>query len=149
MLLDLHSRPILPPDRQVLAELDWGEVAALWNSNALGTLHDLLNERWSRLIRNSPFGSSDPEAGLLQALAFATLALFFTQNHNQEGALLVADDALVALARYRPHYLGIRIDPIYDTLQQLRPLLTGLAPQAECPLMPFVYAKFEYARGAP
>ncbi|HEY0885827.1 MAG TPA: hypothetical protein VGE20_11125 [Ramlibacter sp.] len=149
MLLDLQSRPILPPDRQVLAELDWSEVAALWNGNDLGTLHDLLNDRWSRLVRNSPMGSADPEAQLLQALAFAALALFFTQNHNQEGSLLMIDDALVALARYRPHYLGVRIDPIYETLERLRPLLTGLAPQAECPLMPFVYAKFEHARSAP
>ena len=43
MLLDLRSRPILPPDRQVLSEIDWGDVAVLCNSNDLGTLHDWLN----------------------------------------------------------------------------------------------------------
>jgi hypothetical protein len=149
MLLDLHSRPILPPDRQVLSELDWSELAALWNDNELGTVHDWLNERWSRLIRNSPLGQADPEAELLQALAFATLALFFTQNQNQEGALLMLDDAVLALGKYRPAYLGIRIEPIYTSLQELRPMLVGLAPDADCPMYPFVYPKFEYSRATP
>jgi hypothetical protein len=143
MLLDLQARPILPPDGQVRSELDWGEVATLWNDNQLGTLHDWLNERWSRLIRNSVLGTSDPEAELLQALAFATLALFFTQNQNQEGALLMLDDAVMALGKYRPAYMGIRIEPIYATLQELRPMLVGLAPDADCPMCPFVYPKFE------
>ena len=149
MLLDLQSRPILPPDRQVLSELDWSEVAALWNNNDLGVLHDWLNERWSRLIRNSALGQADPEAELLQALAFATLALFFTQNQNQEGALLMLDDALVVLGKYRPVYLGIKIEPIYANLQDLRPMLVGLAPDADCPMFPFVYPKFEYTRTSP
>ena len=148
-LLDLHSRPILPPDRQVLSELDWSEVAALWNNNELGTLHDWLNERWSRLIRNSVLGQADPEAELLQALAYATMALFFTQNQNQEGALLMLDDALLVLGKYRPAYLGIKIDPIYATLQDLRPMLVSLAPDAACPMYPFVYAKFECTRATP
>ncbi len=146
MLLDLHSRPFSAPDRQVLSELDWAELAVLWNSNDLGTLHDWLNERWARLIRDSPLGQRDPEAEFLQALAFATLALFFTQNHNQEGALLMIDDALVGLGRYRPAYLGVRIDPIYGCLQELRPLLVGLAPNAECPVWPLMLPKFEVAR---
>lgn len=149
MLLDLHAHPIMPPDRQVLSELDWSEVAVLWNSNDLAVLHDWLNERWSRLIRNSVLGSTDPEAELLQALAFATLALFFTQNHNQEGALLMLDDAVMALGKYRPSYLGVKIEPIYAGLQELRPLLVGLAADAPCPVLPFVYPKFEYSRSAP
>jgi len=149
MLLDLHSRPILPPDRQVLSELDWSEVAVLWNNNELGVLHDWLNQRWSRLIRNSVLGQDDPEAGLLQALAFATLALFFTQNQNQVGALLMLDDALLALGKYRPSYLGVKIEPIHATLQDLRPMLVGLAPDADCPMFPFVYAKFETSGAAP
>jgi hypothetical protein len=149
MLLDLQARPILPPDRQVLSELDWGEVAALWNNNQLGTLHDWLNERWSRLIRNSVLGTSDPEAELLQALAFATLALFFTQNQNQEGALLMLDDAVMALGKYRPAYMGVQIEPIYATLQELRPMLVGLAPDADCPMWPFVYPRFEFDRASP
>lgn len=147
MLLDLHAAPILPPERQVLSELDWSEAAALWNGNELGELHDWLNERWSRLVRNSLMGARDPEAEFLQALAFATLALFFTQNHNQEGALLMLDDALMALAKYRPRFLGVEIDPIFATLHELRPLLAGLPADAPCPMFPFVYPKFEY-RGA-
>ncbi|BAL26938.1 hypothetical protein [Azoarcus sp. KH32C] len=149
MLLDLQSRPILPPDRQVLSELDWSEIAALWNRNELGALHDLLNERWSRLIRNSVLGTADPEAEFLQALAFATLALFFTQNRNQAGALILLDDALLALAKYRPQFLGVQVDPIVGTLQEMRPLIASLGPDAENPSFPFVYAKFEYGRCAP
>lgn len=149
MLFDLHARPVLPPDRRVLSELDWSEVAALWNSNDLGTLHDLLNERWSRLIRNSLLGSADPEAEFLQGLAFATLALYFTQNHNQEGALLLIDDALIALCRYRPRFLGVQVDPIIATLEELRPLVASLPADGECPLFPFVYAKLEYSRSTP
>lgn len=121
----------------------------MWNDNQLGQLHDWLNERWSRLVRNSVLGTKDPEAELLQALAFATMALFFTQNQNQEGALLMLDDAVMALGKYRPTYLGIQIEPIYATLQDLRPMLVGLAPNADCPMVPFVYPKFEFTRSAP
>ena len=46
MLLDLHARPFLPPDRQILSTIDWEEFAALWNGNDLGVAHDWLNERW-------------------------------------------------------------------------------------------------------
>jgi len=116
----------------------------MWNGNRLEQLHDWLNERWSRLIRNSLLGTKDPEAEFLQALAYAVLALFFTQNHNQEGALLMIDDAQLTLGKYRPRFLGVHVDPILAALQELRPLLVGLAPDAECPLYPFVYPKFEY-----
>lgn len=146
MLVDLQARPILPPDRQVLSGIDWDEFAHLWNANELAAAHDWLNERWSRLIRNSVLGASDPEAEFLQGLAFATLALFFTQNRNQEGARLVLDDALVALAKFRPRFLGVQVDPIVATLNELRPSLAGLAAEDECPVFPFVYAKFETAR---
>lgn len=149
MLLDLHARPFSAPDRQVLSELDWTEVAVLWNSNDLATLHDWFNQRWARLIRDSALGQRDPEAEFLQALAFATLALFFTQNRNQEGALLMLDDALIALGRYRPAYLGVHIEPIYSTLHELRPLLVGLAPHAECPVWPLMLPKFEKASASP
>ena len=144
MLLDLQARPILPPDRQVLSEIDWSEVATLWNTNELGVLHDLLNERWSRLIRNSVLGTRDPEAEFLQGLAFATLALFFTQNRNQEGALLMVDDALIALGKYRPCFMGVQIDPIIGSLQTLRPVIASLPAAGDNPMFPFVYAKFEH-----
>jgi len=146
MLLDLHAQPMLPPDRQVLSGIDWEAFAALWNGNELAAAHGWLNERWSRLIRNSVLGTSDPEAEFLQGLAFAVLALFFTQNKNQEGARLMLDDALVALAKFRPAFLGVQIDPIVAILGDLRPVLAGLAAQDECPLFPFVYPKFEHTR---
>ncbi len=145
MILDLATpKELPPPDRQVLSQLDWKDVEVMWNSNDLGALHDWLNERWSRLIRNSLLGTRDPEAEFLQGLAFATLALFFTQNQNQDGALLLIDDAQMALAKYRPRFLGVNVEPILGGLQELRPLLVGLAPDADCPLYPFVYPKFEY-----
>lgn len=144
-ILDLAPRDLPPPDRQVLSTIDWSTAASMWNDNHLGQLHDWLNERWSRLIRNSLLGTKDPEAEFLQGLAYAALALFFTQNRNQEGALLMIDDAQMALAKYRPRFLGVHVDPILGALQELRPLLVGLAPDDDCPLYPFVYPKFEYA----
>ena len=144
-ILDLAPRNLPPPDRQVLSSLDWTEAAAMWNDNQLGQLHDWLNERWARLIRNSLLGTKDPEAEFLQGLAYATLALFFTQNRNQEGALLMIDDAMMALAKYRPTFLGVHVAPIVGALAELRPLLVGLAPEDDCPLYPFVYPKFEVA----
>lgn len=143
-ILDLARKDLPPPDRQVLSTIDWVEAAAMWDGNQLGQLHDWLNERWSRLIRNSLLGAKDPEAEFLQGLAYATLALFFTQNQNQEGALLMLDDALIALGKYRPSFLGVNVEPILGALQEMRPLLVGLAPDDDCPLYPFVYPKFEY-----
>lgn len=147
MILDLATpRELPPPDRGILSHLDWSEVAALWDGNDLGALHDWLNERWSRLIRNSLLGTKDPEAEFLQGLAFATLSLFFTQNRNQEGALLMADDAMMMLGKFKPRFLGVNVEPILGSLQELRPLLAGLAPDDTCPMVPFVYAKFEYTQ---
>jgi hypothetical protein len=59
---------------------------------------------------------------------------------------VVLDDALVTLALYRPGFLGVRIDPIYATLEDLKPMLAGLADDDPCPMFPFVYRKFEYDR---
>ncbi len=143
-ILDLSPRAFAPPEAPSNAHFQWEELAHLWDSNDLAAAHDWLNERWSRLIRNSVVGQADPEAQFLQGLAFAVLALYFTQHANQEGAVMMIDDALIALNRFRPGFLGVRIDPIIGTLEELRPLLAGLAPDAECPLWPFVYAKFEY-----
>lgn len=145
-LLDLGRRDFAPPEAPADAHFLWEELAHLWDSNDLAAAHDWINERWSRLIRNSVAGQMDPEAQFLQGLAFAVLALYFTQNANQEGAVLMIDDAVIALNRFRPGFLGVRVDPIIGTLQELRPLLASLAPDAECPLWPFVYNKFEYSR---
>ena len=145
-LLDLGRRDFAPPEAPSRAHFFWEELAHLWDSNDLAAAHDWLNERWSRLIRNSVAGQADPEAQFLQGLAYAVLALYFTQNANQEGAVMMIDDALMSLNRFRPGFLGVRVDPIIGTLEDLRPLLAGLAPDAECPLWPFVYNKFEYSR---
>jgi hypothetical protein len=143
-IIDLNANaPLLPGTGQV-EKYDWGEFARLWNGNDMWGAHDWLNERWSRLTQSRLMGHNDPEALFLQALAFATLTLYFTQHGNQEGALLMLDDALVALARYRPGLMGVRVDPIIETLNELRPMIAGLAPDAECPLQPFVYRKLEY-----
>ena len=145
-ILDLGRRDFAPPEAPSRAHFLWEELAHLWDSNDLAAAHDWLNARWSRLIRNSVAGQMDPEAQFLQGLAFAVLALHFTQHANQEGAVMMIDDALVVLGRFRPAFLGVRVEPIVATLEELRPLLAGLAPDAEYPLWPFVYRKFEYSR---
>ena len=43
----------------------------------------------------------------------------------------------------------MHIEPIYNTLHELRPLLVGLAPDAECPVWPLMLPKFERASVAP
>lgn len=123
---------------------DWSELAHLWNRNDMDAVHDWLNERWSRLIQSRMQGAADPDARFLQGLAFAALALFFTQNRNQVGALLCLDDALMMLAAYRPAHFGIRVDPVLETLDELRPLIVGLGQDDECPMQPFVYRKMEF-----
>jgi hypothetical protein len=145
-LLDLGRRDFAPPEAPSRAHFRWEELAHLWDSNDLAAAHDWINERWSRLIRNSVAGQMDPEAQFLQALAFAVLALYFTQHANQEGAVMMIDDALISLNRFRPGFLGVQVDPIIATLEELRPLLAGLAPDAECPLWPFAYNKFDYQK---
>ncbi len=145
MLLDLNSRPFAVPGGATLSGgHDWEALAALWDSNDLQGVHDWLNVRWSRLVETRVAGHSDPEAQFLQGLAFAALALHFAQSRNQDGALLMLDDSLVALVRFRPEFLGVRVDPVIDTLQELRPTIASLAPDAEFPVFPFVYRRFEY-----
>lgn len=147
MILDLsRPREFAPADAPSWAHFAWDELAHLWNGNELAAAHDWLNERWSGLIRNRPGGVADPEAQFLQSLAYAVLALHFTQTGNQEGARVVLDDALIALARYRPRFLGVHVDPIYATLDDLKPMLAALPADAECPMFPFVYRKFEHER---
>ena len=109
----------------------------------------LLHAACEAINYDIPLGTRDPEAEFLQGLAFATLALFFTQNRNQEGALLMVDDALIALGKYRPRFMGVQIDPIIGTLQTLRPLIASLPADGENPMFPFVYAKFEHDGALP
>lgn len=146
MLVDLARREFAPADAPSWQHFAWDELAHLWNDNELDAAHDWLNERWSRLVRNRPGGQTDPEAQFLQALAYAVLALYFTQIGNQDGARVMLDDALMTLGKYRPRFLGVHIDPIYATLDELKPMLAGLAADDPCPMFPFVYRKFEYDR---
>lgn len=144
-IVDLAAHGLLaPPGAPLDDTLDWHEFAALWDANEMAAAHDWLNLRWSRLVETRLGGQSDPEAQFLQGLAFAALALHFTQCRNQDGALLMLDDAVVALMRFRPGMHGVRVDPIIETLQELRPTIASLAPDAEYPGFPFVYRRFEH-----
>jgi hypothetical protein len=146
-IVDLARSGLLIPGGAALTDaLDWEEFAALWDSNDLAAAHDWLNQRWSRRVETRIAGAADPEAKLLQGLAFATLALYFTQTARQDSALLMLDDALMTLAAYRPAFLGVRVDPIFATLGEMRPLVASLAPDAENPTFPFVYHRFEHRK---
>lgn len=144
-IVELAAHGLVVPAGAPLDEtLDWDEFAALWNANEMAAAHDWLNLRWSRLVETRPGGQSDPQARFLQGLAFAALALHFTQCRNQDGALLMLDDALIALGPYRPAFLGVQVDPVVATLHELRPTIASLAPDAEYPEFPFVYRRFEH-----
>lgn len=123
------------------AEFAWDELEALWNANNFGGVHDWLGERWNHLIQTRPGGHNDPDAQFLQGLAFAALSFHFTQNHNQDGAALLADDALAMLPRFGPAYRGIEVAPVLETLHALRPLLDNLQTEDACPMQPFVFNK--------
>lgn len=124
----------------------WDELAYHWNNNEFHEVHDWLNQRWSKLVQSSPARDKDPDARFMQGLAFAALALYFTQNGNQEGARLLLDDALMLLPQYAPSYQGIMIEPILETLHTLRPAISLLGPDDECPFQPFVYNKLMFER---
>lgn len=125
-------------------EFAWDELELLWNANNFGAVHDWLGERWNHLIQSRPAGQEDPDALFLQGLAFAALAFHFTQNHNQDGAALLADDALAVLPQFVPVYRGMNVVPVLETLNALRPLLDGLEREADCPMQPFVFNKLKY-----
>ncbi|HUX62256.1 hypothetical protein [Sulfuricella sp.] len=125
-------------------EFAWDELALLWDGNNFGAVHDWLGERWNHLIQTRPGGHEDPDAQFLQGLAFAALAFHFTQNHNQDGAALLAEDALAMLPRFLPSCRGVEIAPVLENLNTLLPLLEGLDHEADCPMQPFVFNKFSY-----
>ncbi|BCB27413.1 hypothetical protein SKTS_22990 [Sulfurimicrobium lacus] len=125
-------------------EFAWDELELLWNANNFGAVHDWLGERWNYQIQTRPAGHEDPDAQFLQGLAFAALAFYFTQNHNQDGAALLAEDGLARLARFLPVYRGLEVAPVLETLHTLRPLLEGLEHEADCPMQPFVFNKLAY-----
>ncbi len=125
-------------------EFAWDELALLWDGNNFGAVHDWLGERWNHLIQTRPGGHEDPDAQFLQGLAFAALAFYFTQNHNQDGAALFAEDALSMLPRFLPAYRGLEMAPVLEALNTLLPLLDGLVHEAACPMQPFVFNKLTY-----
>jgi len=144
-IVELAAHGLVVPAGAPLDDtLDWDEFAALWNANEMAAAHDWLNLRWSRRVETRVAGAADPQARFVQGLAFAALALYFTQAGKQDGALLMLDDALIALGPYRPAFLGVQVDPVLATLQELRPTIASLAPDAEYPGFPFVYRRFEH-----
>ena len=91
-----------------------------------------------------PTAATTSDARFLQGLAFAALSFHFTQNQNQDGAALLADDALRSLPAFQPSHRGVEVTPILETLRTLRPLLNGLDPEADCPMRPFVFNPLVY-----
>ena len=130
----------------MLPDYDWEELADLWDGNDFRAVHDWLNARWGELVAGRVLRDEDPDARFLQGLAFAALALHFTQHENQDGALMMLEDAQVFLTPYGPSHQGVAVDPVLQTLAELRPWLVGLPPRASCPVQPFVYRKFRLAR---
>ena len=126
---------------------DWGELDHLWNENDFAAVHDWLNERWAHIVKTSPAGDKDPDARFMQGMAYAALALYFTQVGNQESARLFIDDALMVLPRYNPAHMGIRVEPVLETLHTLRPAIALLGADDPCPFQPFVYNKLVFDRG--
>jgi hypothetical protein len=125
-------------------EFAWDELELQWNGNNFGAVHDWLGERWNHLIQTRPEGIEDPDARFLQGLAFAALAFHFTQNHNQDGAALLAEDAVAKLTGFLPAYRGVEVASVLETLNALLPLLEGLDHEADCPMQPFVFNKLAY-----
>lgn len=123
----------------------WSSLAPLWDGNDFGQVHDWLGDRWNWLIQTQPLGEEDPDARFLQGLAYAALAFHFTQNRNQEGALLLLDDALQVLPGFAPERHGLAVGPVLSSLEELRPLIAGLENEADCPLQPFVCNPLTYA----
>ena len=122
----------------------WDELALLWDGNNFGGVHDWLGERWNHLIQTRPGGHEDPDAQFLQGLAFAALAFHFTQNHNQDGAGLLAEDAVAKLTGFLPAYRGVEVAPVLETLNALLPLLVDVDREGDCPMQPFVFNKLAY-----
>ncbi|MGE5096044.1 MAG: DUF309 domain-containing protein [Betaproteobacteria bacterium] len=128
----------------MMPDYRWDELARFWSANDFGAAHDWLGERWNRLIQERGDGHEDRDARFLQGLAFAALAFHFTQSHNQEGARLLADDALRVLPGYVPRHAGVAVDPVLDAVRALRSRLEGLDDEAPCPVAPRDFSAFTY-----
>jgi len=53
---------------------------------------------------------------------------------------------MIFLAAYVPSHQGVAVEPVLQSVAELRPLLVGLPPDAPCPMQPFVYRKFRLAK---
>lgn len=124
----------------------WGELAILWDAGDFRGVHDWLGLRWNHLIQSRPAGHADKDARFLQGLAFAALSFHFTQDRNQDGAALLADDALAMLPEYLPAYRGMEVEPVLATLRVLHPLLNGVGPDDDCPMRPFVFNRLKHGK---
>ena len=132
----------------MLPAYDWEELALLWNVTDFRAVHDWLNVRWSGLVQSRVLRDEDPDARFLQGLAFAALALHFTESGNHEGARMMMDDAQVFLAPFVPSHEGVAVEPVLDMLAQLRSTLAGLPLDAPCVLQATEARKFRLARAA-
>ena len=140
---------VMPSDVPACDPFAWTELASCWDAGDFGVVHDWLGLRWNHLIQTRPDGHADKDARFLQALAFAALAFHFTQNQKQDGAALVADDALSLLPDYLPSHRGLEVAPVIASLSALRPLLEGLAPEDDCPMRPFTFNRLSYTSTGP
>lgn len=128
----------------MMPDYRWDELARLWSENEFGAVHDWLGERWNRLVQERVDGHADRDALFLQGLAFAALAFHFTQSHNQEGARILADDALRVLPGYSPSYAGVAVAQVLDAVRSLRSRLEGVEDEAPCPVAPRDLTAFTY-----
>lgn len=120
---------------------DWNELKHFWNDNDFQAVHDWLNARWAILVKDRVGGDKDPDARFMQGLAYAALALFFTQHGNQESARIFIDDALMILPQYTPCHLGIMVEPVLETLHNLRTTIAPLGANDEYPYQHFDFNK--------
>jgi hypothetical protein len=138
----MNAMAVCPEDIRSLHS--WDELVLLWNAGDFGGVHDWLGLRWSQLVQMRARSTDDRDARFLQGIAFAALAFHFTQNRNQEGARLLADDALAVLPDYGAGHLGIETRHLLKSLRALRPMLEKLDVEADCPMQPLLFGELIY-----
>jgi uncharacterized protein len=132
----------------MLPAYNWEELALLWNVGDYRAVHDWLNVRWSDLVQSRVLRDEDPDARFLQGLAFAALALHFTEVGNHEGARMMMDDAQLFLAPYVPSHQGVAVEPVLEMLVDLRAGLAGVPWDATCVVQRTDARRFRLARVA-
>lgn len=132
----------------MLPAYNWEELALLWNINDFRAVHDWLNARWSDLVQSRVLRDKDPDARFLQGLAFAALALHFTESGNHEGARMMMDDAQVFLAPHVPSHEGVAVEPVLEMLADLRTRIAVLPMNTPCELQASAQRRFRLVRAA-